>query len=143
MQIHAVFTAIIRQQTSLLEDNSASSFDKKIYDTELQRVCEYIINRVNEINDRSNNGVCNDITDIQEELENFIDFWQKSVDISKKDGEKQLCFGKRYMTIAPQEGEHRLLKQYNSSGKDEARETLTSMRNVDTSVAGSVIIWEE
>jgi len=141
--LHAVFTAIIRQQTSLLEDNSASSFDKKIYDTELQRVCEYIINRVNEINDRSNNGVCNDITDIQEELENFIDFWQKSVDISKKDGEKQLCFGKRYMTIAPQEGEHRLLKQYNSSGKDEARETLTSMRNVDTSVAGSVIIWEE
>ena len=101
--LHAVFTAIIRQQTSLLEDNSASSFDKKIYDTELQRVCEYIINRVNEINDRSNNGVCNDITDIQEELENFIDFWQKSVDISKKDGEKQLCFGKRYMTIAPQE----------------------------------------
>jgi hypothetical protein len=35
------------------------------------------------------------------------------------------------------------MKQYNSPGKDDARETLTSMRNVNTSVNGSIVIWED
>jgi len=35
------------------------------------------------------------------------------------------------------------LKQYNLQGKDKAKETLTSMRNVDSSVNGSVVVWEE
>jgi hypothetical protein len=47
------------------------------------------------------------------------------------------------MVTPPAAGVRRLLKQYNSQGKDDARETLTSMRNVDTAVNGSVIIWEE
>ena len=47
------------------------------------------------------------------------------------------------MVCSPTMGERRLLKQYNSSGQDSAFKTLTSMRNVDTQVNGSVVIWEE
>jgi hypothetical protein len=36
----------------------------------------------------------------------------------------------------------RLLKPYNTLGKDNSIETLTSMRNVDTPAKGKVIIWE-
>jgi hypothetical protein len=39
--------------------------------------------------------------------------------------------------------EKRLLKPYNSAGDDVARETLSSMRNVDTQVEGEIVIWEE
>ncbi len=47
------------------------------------------------------------------------------------------------MVSPPNSEERRLLRQYNSAGKDVAIDTLTSMRNVDAPVTGSVIIWEE
>lgn len=47
------------------------------------------------------------------------------------------------MINPPSEDGQRLFRQYNAPGKDGARETLTSMRNVDTAVKGSVIIWED
>ncbi len=45
------------------------------------------------------------------------------------------------MVNPPAGDARRLLKQYNSSGKDSAVETLTSVRNVDTPVSGSIIVW--
>ena len=41
------------------------------------------------------------------------------------------------------ENERRLLKPYNSLKKDSGKQTLTSMRNVDSSVSGSLIVWED
>ena len=41
------------------------------------------------------------------------------------------------------EKERRLIKQYNAEGKDNAKETLTSMRNVDSTVNGEIIIWKD
>ena len=72
-----------------------------------------------------------------------MDYWQSAVDKAHEEGDTPLYFGRRYMVTPPAAGVRRLLKQYNSQGKDDARETLTSMRNVDTAVNGSVIIWEE
>ena len=47
------------------------------------------------------------------------------------------------MTKYPEKGEGRLLKIFNSNCSDSAFDTMTSMRNVDSSVAGNVLIWEE
>lgn len=47
------------------------------------------------------------------------------------------------MVSPPNSEERRLLRQYNSAGRDTAVDTLTSMRNVDAPVTGSVVIWEE
>ena len=47
------------------------------------------------------------------------------------------------MVTPPSDGQRRLLKQYNAKGKDSAIETLTSMRNVDGAVKGSIVIWED
>ena len=44
---------------------------------------------------------------------------------------------------SPDDGEGRLLKPFNTSRKDPAIDTMTSMRNVDSTVAGNVLIWEE
>ena len=47
------------------------------------------------------------------------------------------------MTKHPEDGEGRLLKVFNTSRSDTAFDTMTSMRNVDSSVAGNVLVWEE
>ena len=47
------------------------------------------------------------------------------------------------MVNPPEKNEGRLLKVYNSGGRDSAKETLTSMRNVDTPIVGKIIVWEE
>ena len=47
------------------------------------------------------------------------------------------------MVSPPNSEERRLLRQYNSARRDTAVDTLTSMRNVDAPVTGSVVIWEE
>lgn len=141
--LHAVLTAMIRQKMSLGRDNDAGYFDKEAFESELQNICQFIINRVNAINDRANDGLRTDVDDIQSELDEFIDFWQESVNDCREAGDVPLYFGRKFMVSPPSVGEMRLLKQYNSPGKDNARDTLTSMRNVDTSVRGSVIIWDE
>lgn len=142
--LHAIFTAMFRQKTSLMEDNSANKFDIKNYEAEIHEISDYIINRVNDINNRAEDGLDTDIDEIKIELDDFIEFWQNAVEDGQDDGKNILCFGKKYISTDVMDKENRrLLKQYNLSGKDYARQTLTSMRNVDTSVEGSVIIWEE
>lgn len=141
--LHAVFTAMLRQKGSLNEDNLAVCFDKNSFAEDIQDIKQFIINRIKEINDRSESGLRDDLDDVSLELQEFIDYWQELVDKSQEDGSASLAFGRKYMVTPPVDGARRLLKQYNSPGKDNARETLTSMRNVDTSVNGSIVIWED
>lgn len=142
--LHAVVTAIIRQRTGLCEDKDAVNFDKEYLKDVIADVETFIIDRIKSINDRADNGLKDDIADVRSEIETFLDGWQTTVDECNSDGQSvPLYFGRRFMVKPPAAGEKRLLKQYNSSGQDAALETLTSMRNVDTQVNGSVVIWEE
>ncbi len=141
--LHAVVTAIIRQRTGLCEDKDAVNFDKEQFKDVIADVEMFIIDRIKSINDRAHNGLKDDILDVRSEIETFFDGWQAAVDECNSHGQSTpLYFGRRFMVKAPAAGEKRLLKQYNSSGQDAASETLTSMRNVDTQVNGSVVIWE-
>ena len=56
---------------------------------------------------------------------------------------KQLYFGRKFILKEPGKGEERLLRPYKEKCNDNARDTMTSMRNVDSSVTGSIIIWED
>lgn len=141
--LHAVFTAMLRQKVSLIKDSDANLFDENNMNSEIEDVSEFIIKRISQINERSVNKLKDDIEDVKKELQEFIDFWQRSVDKSHKEGSTPLYFGRKYMVTPPSEKERRLFKQYNSPGNDDARETLTSMRNVDAQVTGEVIIWED
>lgn len=141
--LHAVFSALFRQKMSFTKDIDANYFDREEHATEIQEICDFIIKRVNDINVRANNGLRDDLSEIRDELNDFINFWQESVDACHEGEGTPLFFGRKYMVTAPSSGEKRLFKQFHSAGKDEAKETLTSMRNVDSSVWGSVIIWED
>lgn len=141
--LHAVLLSILRQQLSLTTDKSAGLFDKSTMKEAILNTENYIMDRIKNIDKRSSN-IQTDYNSVLEEMNEFIDFWQDLVDECNADENKELYFGKKFMTRSLDiDKEKRLIKQYNSEGKDYAKETLTSMRNVDSSVSGEIIIWKD
>lgn len=144
--LHAVLTAMFRQRaTEFGGDKDAIHFDKEHYSDIILEIENFIINRIQSINVRADNGMEDDISDVRTEIAMFFDDWQKAVDDCNNSGDIPLPyhFGKSFMFSPPSSGAKRLLKQYSSSGNDVARETLTSMRNVDSQVGGEIVIWED
>ena len=140
--LHSVLTAMLRQKAGLREDKDAIDFDKESFADIITEIEKFIVERVDGINTRSGGEVSDKVDDIRAEMEEFFDTWQKYVDECNEEGNaKTLYFGRRYMVTPPAEGGRRLLRQYNSQGKDVALDTLTSMRNVDASVQGNIVIW--
>ena len=132
---------MLRQKEGLVSDKDASHFDAEYFKISIKEIEEFVIQRIRGINVRSETRMKDDIDEVQNEMQEFFDKWQMFVD--ECEDKNTLYFGKRFMVTPPGSGEKRLLKQYNSAGKDAAIETLTSMRNVDTLVTGSIIVWEE
>ena len=140
--LHAVVTAMIRQRAGLTEDKCAINFDKDTLADAIHHTEQFIIERIKQINIRANNGLEDDIADVKSEIEEFIGEWHKHARVAE-DAKTAYYFGRRFIVTPPSAGQGRLLKQYNSGGKDNSRETLTSMRNVDTQVLGEILIWED
>jgi hypothetical protein len=140
--LHAVVTSMIRQRTGLCEDKDAVNFDKDYFADIVSETEEFIIDRIREINNRADNGLDDDIDDVKTEIREFISEWQKKAEAANN-SKTPLFFGRKFMVAPPGAGVNRLLRQYNSSGKDNSIETLTSMRNVDTQVVGKIVIWEK
>lgn len=140
--LHAVLAAIIRQQAGLSEDRDAANFDKDEFADIITDIEAFVVKRVKSINARANNGLKDDIADIQDEMEAFFNSWQEVVG-QCAETDSPLYFGRKFMVNAPAGGERRLFKQFHAEGKDLSIETLTSMRNVDSQVRGKVVIWEE
>ncbi len=141
--LHAVITTLLRHMASLTDDKDAARFNMDRFMDKIQKVETYVTDRIRGINARADSELGDDITDVEAEMQEFFEYWQETVERAHEEGNTPVYFGRRYMVKPPSDGERRLLKQYNSEGKDDAWETLTSMRNVDVSVKGSVLIWED
>lgn len=140
--LHAVLISMMRQKVGMSEDKDAINFDKEYFEDTIREIERYVIERVNGINSRTDGQTKDDIDEIRAEIQNFFDTWQEYVDeCNGDDPTVPLFFGRRFMVTPPAGGTRRLLKQYGSNGKDTAISTLTSMRNVDTPVTGSIIVW--
>ena len=140
--LHAVLISIMRQMTGMSEDKDAINFDKEYFEDTIRKIEGFVIERVKGINSRADGQAKDDIDEIRTEIQTFFDTWQEYVD--ECNGEEPavpLFFGRRFMVAPPVGGTRRLLKQYGSNGRDVAISTLTSMRNVDTPVTGSIIVW--
>lgn len=142
--LHAVLTAMIRQKEKWKDDKDAQKFDMGDLEKSISEIQEFVLNRIKSINARSENQLKDDIEDVRSEMQEFFEKWQELVEECNQDGGKiPIYFGRRFMVSPPNSEERRLLRQYNSAGRDAAVDTLTSMRNVDAPVTGSVVIWEE
>lgn len=140
--LHAVLTAILRNKAGMKEDKSAQLFDENRYELELKEIEEFIVSRVQTINSRLDQNLNDDSESVREEIKEFFSEWQEKVEECENQA-KQLYFGRKFILKEPGKGEERLLRPYKEKCYDNARDTMTSMRNVDSSVTGSIIIWED
>jgi hypothetical protein len=139
--LHAVVTAMLRYRANLSQDKDAFLFDTEHFSKEIDELKLFICQRVKDINERTYTGMEDDSNEIMEEIDLFLNSWQRIVETAPQ---KSMFFGKKFMVKAPSKEERRLLKVFGSSEYDtSARDTLTSMRNVDSAVAGNILFWED
>ena len=142
--LHAVLISMMRQMSGMSQDKDALQFNEEYFAGSIKRIEDFVIRRVEGINSRSEGRAKDDIDEVYAEIREFFDAWQADVnECMKENPPVPLFFGRRFIVHPPSEGERRLLKQYGSAGKDRALATLTSMRNVDTPVFGSIIVWRD
>ena len=138
--LHAILIALLRQLLpELTPENAAGLFSRIKYKKEIDSIVEYIVARNNDIINRVNLGTDTEESDIREEIDIFLESWEKL----KEGYDDHFFYGEKYMVTYPEEGDARLMKAYNSSKGDSAFDTMTSMRNVDISVGSSILIWKE
>lgn len=135
--LHAVMITLMRHRYGLSKDQDVKYFKSNM--DELQDIQEFILNRMGDINGRSTLKIEQEIEETEKEMETFWEEWQDKID--RSDGE-EFFYGDKYIMSVPPIDVKRLIKVFASDAKDPAKETLTSMRNVDQSVSAGMIIWE-
>ena len=135
--LHAVMVTLMRHKYGLSRDSDASMFQKD--DFGVKEIEQYIINRVTEIRNRSEIELQDDNDEILQEMRDFWDEWDERREMA---GENNFFFGERFIVSDPPSENKRLLKVFGNDSSDIAKETLTSMRNVDKNVTAGLIIWE-
>ena len=140
--LHAVVLAIIRHKFGkahrLLEDKDARNFNRS--EPYLQEVINLIVKRVSSIFAHASRGRIDESEKIKHEIEAFWDEWAELIEDASQD---QLFYGAKFIVIPPGANQRRLIKPFANNSYDRARDTLTSMRNVDQSIASHIIILEE
>ena len=139
--LHAIVIALLRHlNIDLSPESGAAAFTREKYSECISKIRSYIVARDSSIISRMNSGMDDDSAIIAEEIDVIVDEWER---IAEGFGEDHFIYGEKYMTKHPEDGEGRLLKVFNTSRSDTAFDTMTSMRNVESSVAGNVLVWEE
>lgn len=139
--LHAVAIALMRYMVPELRDElSAGTFKKEKYEKEINFIANVLTDRSKDIASRLNSHMIDDSEEIRQEVLNVFDTWDARAEEFK---DIPFAYGNKYMVKGPGEAEGRLMKVFNTSPKDNKPfDTMTSMRNVDSSVAANIIVWE-
>jgi hypothetical protein len=135
--LHAVMVSLMRHKVGLSQDKDAALFQIDI--DGLKEIEQYIVKRITEIRSRFDIKLHDDTSEVLQEMHDFWTEWGNRLSIS--DG-KNFYYGDRYIVVDPPKENKRLLKAFGNDSIDPAKETLTSMRNVDRNVTAGLLIWE-
>lgn len=138
--LHAVIVSMVRHLYGLANDQDAAMFDSAYLHSDLKEMSAYILERVNEVNARTWNDLDSDISEIETRINEILADWNERVKIA---GGQNFYYGDRFMMRPPAADQKRLLKAFGTSANDPAYETMTSMRNVDQSIAANILVWED
>ena len=137
--LHAVVLSMMRHGLGMPTNEDISRFDKEKMVDILNSISHYIICRMEDINERLTYKVKSEKDETIDELDLIYD----KLDILARQSHHALEYG-NVMGYRPAEDHKRLMKPF---GTDENEpytfDTLTSMRNVDSSVNVDVILLEE
>lgn len=142
--LHAVLLSLIRHREGMdvpvAKDADAKNFVNE--GAHLEAIKAYLVDRLESVAEHTQPGVRSDADVVAEEMDAFLEEWaERAARLSSAD---RLFYGQKYIVnnlLKP--NERRLLKPFGVSAKDDARETLTSMRNVDQSIPSHMLIWED
>lgn len=138
--LHAILFAYIRLSVQALRtEDSAVSFRLSDYKESVKEICNFMATRCVSVNHRINPYMEDDSESIIAEMNEILEEWES---MAIKAGDS-FCYGKKYMVKSPDGPGMRLMKTFGTYKDDNAFETMTSMRNVDVMVPGSVIEWNE
>jgi len=135
--LHAVMVTLMRHKYQLSQDNEAQFFQRG--DEATKEIESYILTRVNEVKKRADIELKDETEEILGEMTEFWDDWADRINRSPG---TPFYYGDRYIVQDPPSDSKRLLKVFGNESFDSAKDTLTSMRNVDKSVIAGLIIWE-
>ncbi len=140
--LHAVVISVLRHLVpELLPEKGAALFAIDKYTDLIKYIKSFIIERNASIINRLNSGMEDNSEQIAEEIDAILSDWQNR---AENYDEEHFEYGERFLIKHPESNQGRLMKVFNSNQSEtNVRDTMTSMRNVDTAVAGNVLIWEE
>ncbi len=139
--LHAIVIALLRHlNVELNGEGDAAAFSREKYKAEIEKIKKYIVDRSNRITKRINPLMETEGEEVASEIDKLLEDWESKAE-PFADG--KFFYGEKFMIKHPEEDQGRLLKVYNTDKYSAAFDTMTSMRNVDVSVAGSVLIWED
>lgn len=139
--LHSVVFSILRHRNAeLSEESDAGFFNKAKFAKEIADIKEFVLKRNASIVKRLGQNIEDETDSISSEIDTYFDKWEA---LAENYEGNHFFYGNKYQVRKPEDGNGRLLKVFNTSPGDHAIDTMTSMRNVDTTVAGNVIIWEE
>jgi hypothetical protein len=139
--LHGVIISLMRHMNpELSKDTDAANFTRTKYASSIERIREIILKRNSSVIQRLGLDVADDSDVISEEIDTCFARWESLAGCYESD---HFYYGEKFMVNSPSEEDGRLLKAYNTAPGDNAIDTMTSMRNVDTTVAGTILVWEE
>ena len=139
--LHAVLVAVLRHMIpGVSGDRDAGHLVDVHPEESIKWVKEKVLSRVQSSRSRTGMVLKDDSQEIAAEMDAFLELW-KELAAAKPD---DLSYGLRYMVQPPTENGLRLLRPFSVKGQhDYGMETMTSLRNIDSAIAGHVIVWED
>ncbi|MDY3915483.1 MAG: helicase-related protein [Selenomonadaceae bacterium] len=141
--LKAVLAIILRSLPELQKDKDAINFDEQAYSRNLEELQHQVLARVHDIRQKTDWHGKDDSSSIVREMQQFFHDWA-SLAKDYREAKKPFIYGRARMMDLQNSEAGRLFKPFGTP-KDEVLsfDALTSMRNVDSSVAGNVLIWED
>ena len=137
--LHAAVISMLRHGFDLEEDEDISRFNRDDMKDVLKKISGYIVERVNDINERHTYKLEGEGDNVDKNLQDIYE----RIEVIVKGSSGNAVYG-NIMETKPEEGKSRIMKPF---GVDEDEpltfDTMTSMRNVDGMVNASIVIMEQ
>ena len=138
--LKALIVAIIRNaEPALRSEEDAAKFAVNQYTDIIEKIKTYIVARSVSITKRLNPDMLNEGAEISDEIDVFFHDWEENASVY---GSEHFSYGEKFMVKHPEADQGRLLKAFGTDDRN-GFDAMTSMRNVDTTVAGNIIVWED
>ena len=139
--LHAIIITLIRNLApDLSSDSDAVRFSVMNYSELIEEIRKEIVSRNSLIINRLNNGMEDNSDIISQEINDCLNKWEHLIN-ETENGE--FFYGEKCLAPNSKKKNDHLLKIFNTEPNNDAIETLTSMRDVGSTVRGNVIIWED